>query len=279
MIIQFTSSLEDKYQQLWDTCEITRNVDYAARKIIAGRSVYEKLQARTGVPWIFIGALHMRESSCNFGTHLHNGDSLSRRTRHEPKGRPKAPPANGTQYTWLESALDALEIKGLVNSDIAWTIPRILYEGERYNGFGYRNPGKPLSPYLWAGTNHYTKGKYIADHRYSSSAVDQQPGIVPLMKKVQEITGATSITGSRSSWWTSLFKWAFPAGGAGIGILNQFTAFLTDWRTLTVLLVFITVVASAAFWVLGRQRLREFIEGRYIPSDKLKHGEIINVLD
>ena len=43
-----------------------------------------------------------------------------------------------------------------------------LYELERYNGFGYRDRRpQVLSPYLWSFSNHYSRGKYVADGRFS----------------------------------------------------------------------------------------------------------------
>jgi len=264
---------KELYQQLWDSMEITRlqQITDAARKIIQGRTQYEELERLTGAPWYFIGALHMRESSCNFNTHLHNGDSLARRTRQVPSGRPAAPPANGTRYTWLESAKDALAIKGL-DQFIDWTIPRLLYEAERYNGWGYTSGRKPNSPYLWAGSNHYTKGKYIADHKYSASVIDSQPGVAPMMRMVLQITGASAIPGSSSQWLTSLSKWVFPAGGGLAAFVSQFAEFVMDWRTVT-LLVLAGLGAGAVFWILERKKLKEYREGRYVPSGEVKAEE------
>ncbi len=52
---------------------------------------------------------------------------------------------------------------------------------EQYNGLGYASKGLP-SPYIWAGTDQYTKGKYVADHVYDPNAVDQQLGCAGLLK-------------------------------------------------------------------------------------------------
>jgi lysozyme family protein len=45
-----------------------------------------------------------------------------------------------------------------------WSTPAVLHRLEGFNGYGYRkfHPNVP-SPYLWSGSNHYTRGKYIAD--------------------------------------------------------------------------------------------------------------------
>lgn len=176
--------LSSEYVNLWQEMEIKESeqaaVDETADKIIANRERYEQVSAKTGVPWYFIGIVHNRESGMNFTKHLHNGDSLKARTRRDPPGHPKkgTPP-----FTWEESAEDALRIKKLQNIK-EWTVDRLAYEFERFNGFGYRNNTSIKSPYLWAKSNHYTRGKYIRDHVYSVNAVDQQIGCMVLFKAI-----------------------------------------------------------------------------------------------
>lgn len=260
--------LRPQYQALWDSMEFTRNaqIQEAARKIIRNRDIYEQLQKELGVPWFWIGAIHMRESSNNFNTHLHNGDSLSGRTRRVPPGRPIAPPANGVRYTWLESARDALQQKGLQSID-NWDIPTLCYQAERYNGWGYRySKSRPLSPYLWAGTNHYTKGKFVSDGRYSSSVIDPQLGVVPVMKAVMAITQATSVPGSRSSWTDSTVKWLGLSGASLPVILDQ----INNWAEKHVWWLVGFAVAGALIagigWYQQHRKLVEYREGRYTPS-------------
>ena len=52
-----------------------------------------------------------------------------------------------------------------------WSVERMLYECEKYNGWGYLKRGP--SPYLWSWTNIYRGGKYVEDGVYSASAWDQ----------------------------------------------------------------------------------------------------------
>jgi hypothetical protein len=66
----------------------------------------------------------------------------------------------------------------------AWTLERILYEIEKYNGWGYL--GKCNSPYLWSWTNQYSGGKYVADHVFSRTAFDVQAGCVAILKALAE---------------------------------------------------------------------------------------------
>lgn len=172
--------LAGEYARLWDSAEITeakaRDVSAMARRILNGKERYKVVEAATGVPWFVIGLIHGRESTCDFSTHLHNGDPLTARTRLVPRGRPKTgtPP-----FTWEFSAEDALRFDGLT-SVTRWTLERVAYELEKFNGWGYR--GKCLSPYLWSGTQHYTGGKFIADGRFAAGVWDAQSGALAVLK-------------------------------------------------------------------------------------------------
>lgn len=180
--------LKDEYKHLWDTMTIRDNwkrvINTAAERILAHKAKYQEVSNLTHVPWFWIGAIHNMESSCDWKSHLHNGDSLNNKTYHVPVGRPikGSPP-----FTWVESAEDALEMKSL-HKVKDWPIERLLMEAERYNGWGYRmHHGDTLSPYVWSGTQHYTKGKYIADGQWSSSAVSQQVGVAAIIKRLSEL--------------------------------------------------------------------------------------------
>jgi lysozyme family protein len=130
------------------------------------------------VPWYVIAILHSLETGCDFTRHLHNGDPLSARTVHVPKGRPWLPPKNGVAYTWEESALDALSGRW---KPTEWTIYNILKFFECYNGMGYRDRGIH-SPYLWAYTNHYTSGLFVADGTFDPNAKSKNLAAAPLLR-------------------------------------------------------------------------------------------------
>ena len=146
------------------------------------RAKYAAVAARTGVPWFFIGATHGLEASFNFRGHLHNGDHpLSQRTRQVPANRPAVwlPPSD-----WESSAVDAMRLMGFAGQD-DWSLPRTLYRLEAYNGFGYRRRGVP-TPYLWSFSNHYERGKFVADGRWSATARSQQCGAAVMLKLLVE---------------------------------------------------------------------------------------------
>lgn len=183
----YNAELRAEYQNLFDTCIIKPDkyitVDAVVNKILAGKSRYESVGLPLNIPWHFIGIVHYMEGSCNFKTHLHNGDSLTAKTIHVPSGRP----LGGTApYTWEFSAQDALNLK-MLNKWSDWDIPGVLYKLEGYNGFGYRNLNQPIpSPYLWSFSNHYNKGKYVADGRYDANAVSVQCGAAVLLRRFAE---------------------------------------------------------------------------------------------
>lgn len=179
-------NLKDEYTHLWDTMVTRENwkriINTSAERILSHKDRYQVVSDKTHVPWFWIGAIHQMESNCDFRTHLHNGDPLSARTRNVPRGRPlKGKPP----FSWEESAVDALEQKSL-DDIIDWPIQRLLYEAERFNGFGYR-PRKIKSPYVWSGTEHYSSGKFTSDSKFSSSAVSQQVGVASILKRLSEL--------------------------------------------------------------------------------------------
>jgi lysozyme family protein len=182
------------YTRASNRADIATQARAVAQKIIAQRAVYDVIAARTGVPVAFTGPVHNRESGLRMDCHLHNGDPLTARTVHAPAGRPATgkPP-----FTFIESAVDALTMPPHALQNVGvWSLERILYEAEKYNGWGYL--GKTNSPYLWAGTSEYTAGKYVADHVYDPAAVDKQLGCVPVLKALAEIDPGVAAALSRA---------------------------------------------------------------------------------
>jgi lysozyme family protein len=174
------------YSKLWKSIAIKKgkdaeNADRFARRIIAAEARYKGVQKAIGVPWYFIGALHMRESSNSFNGVLHNGDQIigtGRKTYRVPKGR-------GPFSTWEESAIDALKLKNL-DEVSEWSAERMGFEAELFNGIGYVARGVN-SAYVWAGSNHEQTGKYVADHVWDGDFDDPQIGVMTVLKRLCEI--------------------------------------------------------------------------------------------
>lgn len=181
---KFDDKLAREYATMWDAMEITRDesaMEKTVNRIIAFRAAYEEVERMTNVPWYIVGIMDMREGGGGACKHLHNGDSLKRPTRQVPANRP----AGKGPFTFQQSACDALQIKGL-DKITEWTVERMALEFERYNGFGYRQYRKIVSPYLWGGTNHQQRGKYVADGVYSTAVMDPQHGCMPLLKLIAD---------------------------------------------------------------------------------------------
>jgi lysozyme family protein len=176
------ASLKSEYTRLFRTTKIRPEykdeTDWHRDMMDRSKARYQSVAEDTGVPWYFIAVCHALESSFNFRAHLHNGDfPLTARTRQVPAGRPTKwlPPSD-----WESSARDALRLLGFAGQ-ADWSLERTLYRLEAYNGFGYR-PYGVASPYLWSFSNHYERGKYVADRKWSAVAKSQQCGAAVMLK-------------------------------------------------------------------------------------------------
>lgn len=171
---------EQRWNEATTRVEKQSEVRWICKKIERNKDRYQGLEKSTGVKWEIIACLHNMECGLRFDEHLHNGDSLTKRTWEEPKGRPKT---GNPPFTFEYSAIDALQYDHM--DKVNWKdLNASLNAMEGYNGWGSRAHGIP-SPYLYAGTNIEKPGKYIRDHVWSSTAVSSQIGIVPLLKELK----------------------------------------------------------------------------------------------
>jgi lysozyme family protein len=175
-------SVKGEYRSLFDSCQIRQQyknkVDIHVGFLRQYKARYQEVGGKLGIPWHFIGPIHCMEAGFQFDTHLHNGDPLTRRTVHVPKGQPVVwnPPND-----WESSAEDAL--KALAKQQ-DWSLEHVLYRWEAYNGWGYR--GRINSPYLWSFTTHYSAGKYVKDGVFDPKFVSSQCGTVAMLKGLIE---------------------------------------------------------------------------------------------
>ena len=131
----------------------------------------------TEVPQAVAAGSFEREGGSNFNLSPAQGDPINRKSVHVPAGR-------GPYPNWTAAQIDAYRIDHLDAVGRAnWSWERACYEEELFNGFGYRARGVH-SPYLWAGTNIYTRGKFTADHGYDPNAEDEQLGVIPMMYQI-----------------------------------------------------------------------------------------------
>lgn len=181
------SDIAGEYTAMFAAAAIDQNrlaaIDRLAKLLVSFQPTYEKLQADLHIPWYFIGLIHCMESNFNFGTHLHNGDSLMHRTMNVPAGRPPVGIAD-PPFAWTTSATDALTQKGF-QTQTNWTLPALLFRLEQYNGFGYRMRGRS-TPYLWSFSDLYVRGKFVKDRVFDPDAVSKQCGAAVLLKRLVE---------------------------------------------------------------------------------------------
>ena len=188
-----TPGWSENYKKLWQAIEIRPEWQATAiaiaKKIIASQSRYASAVSGTSVPWWFIAVIHSMECSLKFDQHLHNGDPLSGRTVRVPRGRP---PAGSPPFSWEESARDSIAYEKL-DKVTDWSLTSVLFHWHRYNGINnkYKELGIP-TPYLWSGSQHYRKGKYIKDGVFDAEAVSGQVGAAVLLKALIDL-GAVAI--------------------------------------------------------------------------------------
>ena len=223
------ATLAQLNKQRWDNCKVPEAnaaaFRSAATRITANRSRYEKVSKLTGVPWWFIGVTHYRESNLDFNTYLGNGQVLNKKTTIVPKGR-------GPFASWEDGAVDALvNCAPYAARNKDWSVGGSLAMLEQYNGLGYAGKGLP-SPYIWSGTNQYTKGKYVSDGVFSATAVDKQLGCAGILKFLGVFSntaansgvaiGATGGIGAivYSVWNYGTSHWEYLVAGAGIALIS-----------------------------------------------------------
>jgi len=184
--------LKDEYAELLKTARVTRatEIERTADRLIKLIPRYRDVEAATGVPAVWLAAINERESSSNFRTYLGNGDPLNRVSVHVPAGR-------GPFSSWEAGAKDALHLDRMdtvKDMPEGWSWTRGCFQGEAWNGFGPRMHGIHTG-YLWAGMTPYVRGKYVADGVWDRNHVDEQLGIIPMMRALVERDASLDLAG------------------------------------------------------------------------------------
>lgn len=149
--------------------------------MLANKARYRAVsrQFKTPIRWYHIALLHEMEGEQNFNTYLGNGQVLSRKTTIVPIGR-------GPFKTFEEGAVDAI-VQSMLDLVTDWSVGNTLYKLEGFNGYGYEDYHSQPSPYIFSGSNIYTKGKYDSDGKFNANSVSSQIGIALLYKHLQDI--------------------------------------------------------------------------------------------
>lgn len=287
-------AISASYLKLWNAMVISPSkiaaADQAARRILAGKARYLEVEKQTSVPWFFIGLCHLREGNLSFSTYLGNGQALNRVTTIVPKGRGPFP-------SFEVGAVDALRKMGFTAIK-DWSLERIAYCLEGFNGYGYRSHGVN-SPYLWAGTNQYTRGKYVRDGVFDPSFVDTQLGSMAVLARlcamdadvnarlhgIEQAANAPAAV-SQETHATAPATLPNPGampqtsaegkqlGGAAVaaGIFASAWQYIMGSGAIRVLLVL--AIAFAVYWFLARPMLRRLsaLQGFYAHVDEIEGG-------
>lgn len=170
------------YAKQWDAMTLltgrVSELRKIAKNICDAKERYQAIEKVSGVPWYWIGPTHVRESDQNWARSLAQGDRWDRVSVHVPAGR-------GPFASFEAAAIDALQLDGLTRV-VDWRLEKLLYYWETYNGWGYHAHGIP-SPYVWGATSIQVPGKYVADNKWSSTAVDGQPGCAAMLKCIMDL--------------------------------------------------------------------------------------------
>lgn len=180
--------LKPEYEALLSRAQIVpareKELNYAVTKVLfPHKELYLAVQAKSGVPAAFVMALAMREMSGRIDRYLGNGQPLSQKTTIVPKNRG---PFFGPD-AFVRGAVDAFAIDGL-DQQKNWTMARVCYEGENWNGWGYRNASINIpTPYLWGATTVQKPGKYVEDHVFDKKVMDTQLGMIALIREIFDL--------------------------------------------------------------------------------------------
>lgn len=186
------ANLKDANARRWSNMSIPAGflglITSTAKRLIdpvAAKPRYQAVEKETGVPWAIIAVEHEREASQSWRANLAQGDPWNARSIHVPRGRGPFP-------SWEAAAIDALaNCAPYLAHWRDWTIPGALTALEEFNGLGYAAHGIP-SPYVWASTDQYHRGKYIADGHFDPNAIDHQLGCAALLYRMMQLDPSIS---------------------------------------------------------------------------------------
>lgn len=169
----------------------------------SNKNRYETVAQATGIPAELVATIHYQESNMNFNTYLHNGQELGKKTTLVPEG------IFFDEGEWEKAAIHALggakESAENANNGVApnpkFSHLRELLDlsqmadqmtfAEMYNGPGYHQESKKSgkvfrSPYVYAGTNYETTGRFVADNKFDPEAKSSRIGAAVLLKGMKD---------------------------------------------------------------------------------------------
>ncbi len=164
-------------------------LELVAARLVASeaKAIYQRISARTGVPWFVIAVIHEREASQSWHCSIAQGDPWNEVSRHVPRGiGPFGSFADAAIFT-----LTRLPPHPATWQD--WSAGGVLTLFELYNGLGYEQYHHEPSPYDWGATTIEQHGKYVADGVFNPQVWDSQIGCAALLKAMMELDPAIKV--------------------------------------------------------------------------------------
>ncbi len=190
LVIPSFDSIAEDYRKLFSSCKIRDDkrseVQWYTSKITdpTRRKLYDQVSDETCVPWYFVAIIHGMECGFDVKAHLHNGDPLKAKTVQVPANRRPCGTRRrtGCRRLSMPSVMTSStkRLTGISRrSSIAGGLQRLAEPRALLNH----------TPYLWSFSNHYSKGKFVADGVWDANAVSKQCGAAVMLKMLSE-TGA-----------------------------------------------------------------------------------------
>lgn len=180
ILVALKAANQQRSQNMQIHAGLIASLDSVARRLVApaAKQRYQGISATTQVPWFVIAVIHEREASQRFNANIAQGDPFDRVSVHEPAGR-------GPFASFEDAAVDALTNCAPFAARWGdWSLGGALTLLEQYNGLGYARRNLP-SPYNWASTDQYIKGKFTSDHHFDPDVVDTQLGCAAMLARMQ----------------------------------------------------------------------------------------------
>lgn len=172
---------------LWQNCQIVPARKLEVEKVASAlcapqaKTIYQQIEAATGVPWFVVAVIHERECNQNFACSIAQGDPWNQQSTHVPKGI-------GPFKSFFDAAVFSLmRCAPYAGKWTDWTAGGTLTILVLYNGTGYEDYHHEVSPYDWGATSMEQEGKYVADSKWSASVWDTQLGCAAMLKGMMAI--------------------------------------------------------------------------------------------
>jgi lysozyme family protein len=229
-----------------------------ARRALKYKERYQELVARIHreygyrIPWWVVPLIHEREClrgvdnwTCSIG----QGWPFHQKSKNKPYTGPFA--------SWEDAAVDSLVKQHPYAARWGnWSGGGAMTKLEEYNGLGYARKGRP-SPYIWAQSDQYVKGKYVADGKYDPNFVDPQLGVAISLKAMMALDPSIRLDNNIEGQDTTPRKaeatvsMSLPA--SVLAYINAMSPYYTfTWLDITGFILGSVVIAGVSIYLINR---------------------------